>query len=131
MLMKALTVRAIGIIEILTGLSAIICGAGAQLSSITEMPSKPVNVFIFVTLAGIVSVALGTGLILGKRWARILLAFFSGYIILTKGLIYAGLLSLNGSDIFRMFSPLHKDMISTIYHTAVILTLTVRRGKQA
>jgi hypothetical protein len=88
------------------------------------MQPKPLNVYIFVTLTAIMAVVFGIGLLYDGKWAVRLLIFFSGYIILTKILVYAGLLSFAGA-IITIVPVALKDGISILYHSALIIFLAI------
>jgi len=77
----------------------------------------------------VVSATLGYNILKLKDWARKILIYFSGYIVLTKILIYTGLLSLNGQILIFIPSWI-KDLTSTFYHLAIILILAHPASKK-
>lgn len=108
---------AIGTIEIVIGLVTLISLAEAKLFfGIT----KPLGVFLFVFVTSLISFMLGVGILRYRWWARKLLIFFSGYIILTKIFLLLGILKL--SPAFEtLISSNTKNIVSSIYHLFVIL----------
>ena len=122
----------IGITEVVIGLSALIGVAVVQATGIYGLGPKPLNVYIFVVVSACMSFILGVGLLGGRTWAKNLLLFFSGYIILTKILRYGGLLTLN-ADIINAATAIpvwEKDAISFLYHFSIILFLSLRTSKR-
>ena len=111
------TIKTIAFIELLIGVSTILGLAG---SSLFGLPGKPANVFIFVLLSAITSATIGAGLLAHKQWARTLLVFFSGYIIITKILIFSDLLHFSG-EMITFVSAGVKNLISVGYHSFVIV----------
>ena len=107
-------------IEILIGVTTLVAS-----NAICLMASycKPLNVAVFVYSSSIVSTVLGVGLLKFKNWARTLLIFFSGYILLTKLLIFGGLLVFNG-ELLTYIPRDTKNIISIIYHASIIVTFT-------
>ena len=112
-------IRLYASIEILIGVTTIVASAAF---CILASHCKPLNVAVFVYSSAAISTILGIGLLKTKDWARILLIFFSGYILLTKLLIFGGLLVFNG-ELFKYIPRDHKNMISIIYHTSLIFVL--------
>jgi hypothetical protein len=89
-------------------------------SLITHTSTKPFNVLIFVIISGLISTGLGTGILSYEKYARKLLMFFAGWIILSKILIFTNIMTLNGS--FETVLPAHfKNAVSIIYHLLIIL----------
>jgi hypothetical protein len=119
MVKKTIT-RLIAIIEIGIGLATLAGTTAVQFWGAFGLAPKPLNVYIFVLIAATSALVLGAGLLSGKKWARILLIFFAGYILLTKLLIYLGLMSFTGAVITAP-SPDVKDGISAVYHAFLVL----------
>jgi len=118
-------VKALGLIELFIGLVTI---TSLLTYSILSLSKKPLNVFIFVLTSSITSIILGCGLWRMRGWARSLLLFFSGYIVLTKFLMFAGLLRFNGEIItFVPYSV--KNTISVAYHILIMLFLSLQATK--
>ena len=118
-------IKIIAIIELLIGASTI---CGITVYALLAISKKPLNVFIFIFLAGIASSVIGIGLLNYKQWSRNLLVFFSGYIILIKVMVFAGLLHLNGEIV--TFPPASlKNYISIAYHGFILLFLTRQMTK--
>lgn len=113
-------IKLIAIIEVLIGIVTII---GLILSfSFHLFPQKPLNVFIFVLISSLISSVIGFNIYLHQDWARKLLIFFSGYVILTKILIQAKLLIFSG-EIITFFPQSSKNVISVVYHSILIFIL--------
>lgn len=93
---------------------------GAIASSIiTHSSTKSLNVLIFVIISGLISTSLGIGVILRSHYFRKLIMFFAGWIILSKILVFGGIITLNGQ--LETFIPTGlKNIISMIYHTSII-----------
>lgn len=117
MLSEKITIRLVAFIELLIGLSM---SFGLLAYSLLSISKKPLNVFIFVLLSATISTIIGAGLLNYREWSRNLLVFFSGYVILTKILIIAGLLRFNG-EIIAVIPAGFKNCISILYHGFVIL----------
>lgn len=120
--------KTIGGIEIGIGTISLIGCSAAQYLNIRDVPKKPGNVYFFVMVTALAAIALGAGLLMGKEWARRLLIFFSGYIVLTKLMIYLGLMSLTGPMVTFLPSSA-VNIISSVYHIAVIAILTISQEK--
>lgn len=113
-------IRVISFIELFIGLATIV---GLIVSSFIFISTKPVNVFVFVLISSLISVAIGWGLFYYREWARKVLLFFSTYIVLTKILIFFNLISFNG-EIITFFSTGAKNFISITYHILIIMILS-------
>ena len=113
-------IRLIALAEMLIGLSTIF---GLTVTTIMGLSTKSPNVFIFVLLSAGLSSAIGLGILNRQEWARNILVFFAGYVILTKALIFVKLLSLNGEIVTALPNSL-KNYISVIYHIFVIIFFT-------
>lgn len=113
----------VGLIELLIGLSTILF---VTIFDMFSLASKPPGVFVFVILSGTLSAVIGFGILRHKNWSRILLIFFSGYVIVLKILIYMNVIRFTG-DIIRVPPPYIKDTISLLYHIAVILLFTNKK----
>lgn len=110
-------ILAFGYTEIIIGLVTIISLAEAGLLG---GMAKPAGVFLFVLATSVVSSVLGLGILKRKMWARRLLLFFAGYIVLTKIFIFLGILNL--SHPFETLIPsFAKNIISCAYHLSAIL----------
>ncbi len=118
--------KGLGFLEILIGgLSLLIllvtCAFG--LSTQTN------NVFVFVALTGTISTLIGIGLLKFNRLAYELVLYFSSVIILSKVLILADLIQLNGALGTVIPSPL-KSWISIFYHGWIIFYLNLSEVKR-
>jgi hypothetical protein len=114
--------RVFGWIEVLIGMTALIGSFAAQMGFIPGHAGKPDNIYVFVVVTAAVSFVLGVGLLYDREWARKLLIFFAGYIILTKVLIASGLMSFSGVMLTAV-SPAIRDMVSGVYHAALLIAL--------
>lgn len=110
-------VTAIGVTEVVIALFAL---AGLFLPLWLPFPNKPVNVFVFVLLSAFLSFFTGLGVIRRRKWARLALVFFSGYVILTKMLIFSGLLFFSAEVAGFIPAPV-KNLISVAYHSWIML----------
>lgn len=116
----------IGRIELLIGLLTIISLISYPLIfSVT----KPRNVFLFVLISSLISIAIGIGLLKFRESARRLLLFFSAYIVFTKIMILSGLLEFTG-EIITFIPKGFKDVISLIYHIAILILLNMKNMKE-
>ena len=122
--MKVLIKTIIAWIEILIGATTLIISSMVQFTGAFTAQPKPTNVYIFVILTAIMAVAFGVGLLYDGKWAVRLLIFFSGYVILTKILVYAGLLSFKGA-LITIVPTAFKDGISVLYHSVLIIFLAI------
>jgi hypothetical protein len=128
----SIVIGIIASIEMAIGLITVLCTTLYPLYFISR---KPPAVFAYVLASSLVSAALGFGILKLNEHSRRLLVFFSGYVILTKVLIFAGLLEFKG-EILAVPPPWIKDCVSLLYHILVIIALEsamvkkefVRRG---
>ncbi|MCX5680489.1 MAG: hypothetical protein NTZ95_07625 [Candidatus Omnitrophica bacterium] len=116
----------IAVIELLIGASTVL---GVTTTYLLHLSEKSPTVFIFVLSSAIASTAIGLGLLKHKKWARTLLVFFSGYIVITKVLIFSGLMNFNG-EIITFISAGLKNYISIVYHICVVLFFTQHKVKK-
>jgi len=114
--------------EISIGGFTLLSVSAAQFYRIWDFPAKPDNVYLFVVASSSCAIILGFCLLLRKDWARLLLIFFSGYIILTKLLAYSGLLVLR-TPLLNFMEPWVIGVLSISYHTALILFLALPKNK--
>ena len=89
-------------------------------SLLTGIFLKPVNILIFVIVSCIISLSLGIGILLRREYARKLLIYFAGWIILSKVLIFAKIIILY-CELETTVSSSLKNIISIIYHFIVIM----------
>ena len=101
---------------IIGGLSLIL----TSLPLLTGTSAKPWNVLVFILITSSISLALGLGLLFKFKYARKFLLFFSGWVILSKILVLAGLITLNGA-LETTIAPNVKNIISIIYHGSLIV----------
>lgn len=119
-------IRIIAVTELLIGASTFLGVTGTYLFHLSK---KSPAVFIFILLSAMVSGAIGLGLLAYKKWAMSSLIFFSGYIIITKVLIFAGLMHFNGEIITFIPTEL-KNYISVAYHICIALFLTRHKVRE-
>jgi len=112
-------INLIGSIEVAIAMATMF---GLFYSLLLARSTKPANVFVFVLASASVSLCLGMSLFFLKGWARYLLVFFSGYVILTKVLVFMNILQLEGEMITSISNPA-KNTISILYHLVVIIAL--------
>ena len=120
------TVLAIGIIEICIGGSALL---GNIITSVLSQNNKSFGILCFVITAGIISILLGIGLLKFRKEAYLLLLYFSSVIILSKILIFMGVIHLNGALETALPGAI-KNIVSIIYHGFVIAYLNKPGIKQ-
>lgn len=120
------TIRIIALIELAIGTITIFGLTGSALFCLSK---KPPHVFIFVLVCAIISSVIGMGLVKYKEWARVLLVFFSGYIILTKVLIFLDLMHFNG-EMMTLVPVGIKNLISITYHGFILLFFTRTAAKK-
>jgi len=110
----------IGITEIFIGSITLFTNF---ISIVLSTNNKTPNVLYFVIVAAITSTLIGIGLLRLKKLAYQLLLYFSSVVILSKILIFMNIVQLNGA-LETTIPNTMKDMISIIYHSAVIFYLT-------
>ncbi len=82
------------------------------------------NVFTFIAVTGTLSTLIGVGLLKHNRLAYDLLLYFSSVIILSKFLILADIIHLNGA-LDHTVPSVVKSWTSILYHSFVIYYLTL------
>ena len=118
-----ITIRVIAFIELSLGLVTL-CGMASY--HVFALERKPLNVLIFVLASSILSTIIGCGILMRREWSRVLLIFFSGYVVITKIMIFSNLLELKGQIVTAIPVGL-KDLTSYAYHLFLILLLTRKR----
>ena len=108
------------VIEILIG---IITLTAVILSLISRTSLKPPEVLLFVLTTATISTALGFGILRCSQTSYRLLLFFSKTIILSKILIFAHIISLNGALETSVPTSI-KSIISIVYHSLLIFYFT-------
>src|SRR4030042_2401009 len=89
------------------------------LSLIETKSAKPMEVLIFVLMTGLISSILGLGILRHSSICYRSLIFFSLVVILSKVLIFAKIITLNGALETTVPADL-KNIISLIYHSIFI-----------
>ena len=108
------------ITEILIGLITL---TAVILSLAQGKSTKSLQVLVFVLITAIISNGLGWGILRYKLLAYRLLLYFSSIIILSKILIFAKIITLNGALETTLPSSL-KNIISVLYHSLLIFYFT-------
>ncbi len=85
--------------------------------------AKPTGVLIFVLVTAYTSIGLGLGMLRRNLICYYLLLYFSSIIILSKLLIFAKVIALNGALETALPSSL-KNTVSVIYHVLLIFYFT-------
>lgn len=116
----------IGVIEVVIGFGSLCAVTAFHFLAIAV---KPLNVLIFVLASSLTSIVLGYGILARRSWARTLLVFFAGYVALTKVLLAADLLTLNGAIAAGIPSWL-TNATSFIYHVTLIVILERKACKE-
>jgi len=115
-----LGINIFAVIEILIGSITFFMVA---LSFIQGKSAKPLEVLIFVLASAAISTLLGLGILKRKVIAYYLLLYFSSIIILSKLLLFAKIITVNGALETTIPSYL-KNMISVFYHSLLIFYFT-------
>jgi len=106
-----------------TTLTAVIFGI------IQRTSTKPLEVVIFVLATSVLSTSLGFVILKHNSTGYRLLLFFSKAIILSKILIFAKIISLNGA-LETTIPSSAKNFISIVYHSLLIFYFTRRPVKE-
>ena len=107
-----------------TTLTAVIFGL------IRGISTKPLEVVIFVLTTSALSTSLGFAILKHSSTGYRLLLFFSKAIILSKVLIFAKIISLNGALETAILTST-KNFISIVYHSLLIFYFTRRPIREA
>ena len=113
-------IKIFALIEILIGTVTL---AAVILSLIQNQSTKPLGVIIFVLTASAISISIGFGILKYNLACYYLLLYFSSIIILSKILIVANIITLNGASETTV-PPATKNIISILYHSLVIFYFT-------
>jgi hypothetical protein len=109
--------KGIGLVELLIGGMTFLTLIQQKLFYVSD---KPASVFVMVLISGLISAILGLGILIYKNWARVLLVFFSGYVLFLKVLLYTGIIRFTG-ELLTVPSPYIRDSVSAAYHIFVIV----------
>ena len=104
--------------------------AAVSLSLIEKISTKPTQVLIFVLVTAVTSAVLGLGILRHNLRCYRILIFFSLVVILSKILIFANIITLNGALETTVPADL-KNIISLIYHSLLIFYFTRKSVKQS
>ena len=116
----------IGIIEILIGGITLVSTLGVLLLGLN---TKPFNILLFVISAACFSTLIGIGLLRFEKIAYQLLLYFASVVLLSKILIFMGVLHFSGEIETFIPSPV-KNSISILYHGFVLYYLLKKDIKQ-
>lgn len=109
-----------GIIEIIIGSVTFVA---LMASLFLGKSTKPLEIFLFVLIASVISSGLGIGIIRHNIHSFHMLLFFSAAIILSKFLASVGIIYFNGA-LETSISPSFKSITSVVYHSLLIFFLT-------
>ncbi len=109
----------IGLTEIAIGATTL---AAVLFSLINHANAKPPNILTFVVATSFLSALLGVGLLRNSSVACKLLIYFSSVVVLSKVLIFTGIIYLSGALETSVPSDL-KNGISVAYHLFLIFYL--------
>ncbi len=124
--------RAHGLIKLIAAMEILFGGItllAIGLSLIFSFNNKPPNVLLFVMTTALISTSLGIGLLNLRKRAYQLLIYFASVIVLSKLLIFANIIHLNGALETSIPSPI-KNSISILYHAGVVFYLLKRDVKK-
>ncbi len=114
------------VIEIAIGIITILC---VSVSIILKFNTKPLNILAFVYVTSMLSLWLGLGLLNFNNKSYELLIFLAGVVIISKVLIFAGIIHLDGALETKI--PLNlKNTISVLYHSALLWYLNLGNIKK-
>ena len=113
------------IIEICIGL---VTFTAVGMSVVGGWNPKPLNVLIFVSITSALSFGLGAGLLWLNKTAYKILLYLVGFVILSKILIFAKIIHLNGALV--PVNPNVKNLISIIYHSLLCWYLNTSKIKK-
>lgn len=113
-------VRLFALIEVLIGSVTLLA---VILSLAQGKSAKPLNILIFVLATAALSLGLGFGILKYNPTCYNLLLYFSSIIILSKILIFARIITLNGA-LETTIPATIKNTISILYHSLVIFYFT-------
>lgn len=120
-------IRVFAIIEILIGVTI---SLSFIITSLISPPGRPKSVYWFVIITSVISIVIGAGLFKYKRWARIMLIFFAGYVAISKPLLFTNLVKFTGNTIEFMPTNL-KDIFSFLYHCIILGVFNLKDIKKA
>jgi len=109
------------VIEIAIGIITIL---GVSVSIILKFNTKPLNILAFVYVTSILSLWLGLGLLNFNNKSYELLIFLAGVVIISKVLIFTGIIHLDGALETKIPLSL-KNTISVLYHSALLWYLNL------
>jgi len=113
-------IKIFGLIEVSIGAITLIM---VFLSLAQEKSAKPPEVLVFVLTTAIISSGLGLGILRYNLKCYYLLLYFSSIIILSKVLIFAKIITLNGA-LETTIPASFKNITSCFYHSLLIFYFT-------
>ena len=118
-------IRIIAVTEIMIGAITV---SGLMISSMLAISEKSPNIVIFIFTSSVISILLGVGIIASNNMARRLLIFFSGWVLLTKLLVFMGVIEFSG-ELLKAVSISFKNAVSAAYHLMLIFILNRKEVK--
>jgi len=115
-------IKVFALIEIIIGVVTL---AAVSANLLLGNSAKPPEVTVFVLTTAAISAALGFGILGGNLTSYRVLLFFSKTIVLSKILILAHIISLNGA-LETTIPSSAKNLISIVYHSLLIFYFTRR-----
>ena len=115
-----------GIVEILIGLITL---TAVIVSLIQGKSTKPFEALAFVLITAVISLIVGLGILRYNRYCYNALLYFSSIIILSKILIFAKIITLNGA-LETTIPDSFKNIISILYHSLLIFYFTRKSIKE-
>lgn len=112
-----------GLIEIIIGMTLL----ALHVASL-KIPPQPPAYSIFIISTSLTSITLGLGILRARPWARMLLLFFAGYVLLTKLLMLGHIITGPGGANLFLLRPL-KNWISVIYHLSILAVFNLESIK--
>ena len=98
-------------------------------SLILGISTKPANVLTFVIITALISFLLGIGLLMHNPQAYYIILYFSITIIISKILIFAEIISLNGALEASIPASL-KNIFSLVYHGLILVVFNLKNIKK-
>jgi hypothetical protein len=115
-----------GIIEIVIGAATLVT---IIFSLILGTSDKPPAILAFVLVTSVVSLSIGVGILKSSMISYYLLLYFSTVIILSKILVFFGIIVLSGALETSIPSGI-KNTVSIIYHSVLLICLNAPSVKK-
>ena len=120
--MKSKLINIFAVTEIFIGGITLI---SVTTSLILANSTKPLNVLVFVIITSLISFLLGIGLLMRNPQAYYIILYFSITIIISKILIFAKIISLNGALETSLPAPV-KNIVSLLYHSLILVVFNLK-----